>query len=75
MHNRYAMTKQAYLKQLLDSAETDDQKQQLKLITDCIKALYKQFQTDFRLLQKVYLIFIRDFFQYTSKMVKLVPTQ
>lgn len=42
MHNRYAITKQAYLKQLLDSAQTDEQKQQLKLITDCIKTIYKQ---------------------------------
>lgn len=70
IHNTYAVTKQAFLKQLLDSAETDEQKDQLKKIKKVIRVLFNVYKVDFRVLQKLYMTFIRDSFQATQK----IPT-
>ena len=74
MHIRNALKKHSYLRKLIDSANTDDQKYQLKQITDVIKLMYKKFKFDFRDLNFLFMTFVKDSFQMSNKAPALIIT-
>ena len=71
LHRQYACTKQAYLRQLLTTT-TAAQKQSLLQIQKCIKFLYKRARLDVRQLKRVYMVFVKDYYQLTGKIMNQV---